>query len=279
MTPSHGPRAGIEPGLTISELMAPVPLSIPFDVPLREALRRMDEYDIRHLPVLRDGVLIGVLSDRDLLEATGLLSSRDGEVGAEAMLVLDGLQHDPVTVAPEDPATRAAELMLEWTVGCLPVLRGRTLVGLVTETDLMQAFASFAHFGGATPEQDPPVERVMTPDPVVVDRGATLAEAARAMAAGRFRHVPVVEDDVLLGLLSDRDLRLAAGRDEPDDARVADLMATEVVTTEPGAPLSQAARRMVEHRISALPVEDERSRLVGILSATDVLEHCARVLG
>lgn len=96
----------------------------------REAYKLMRDGRFRHLPVLEAGRLVGILSDRDLrpvLLSPGLAHARVSELMSE----------DLTTVAPDAPVEDAASLLVVKKIGCLPVLEGDRLVGIVTETDLL----------------------------------------------------------------------------------------------------------------------------------------------
>ena len=94
---------------------------------------------IRHVPVENDeGQLVGLVSHRSLLR---LLADGARDRDAEPITVARIMKATPVTATPETPTLRAMELMREHKVGCLPVLRGGKLVGLVTEKDLIRVAA------------------------------------------------------------------------------------------------------------------------------------------
>lgn len=101
---------------------------------------------VRHIPVVRGGTLVGVVTERDLLRTS---LSQLNAYGADARRAfLGGVQIDRVmsspaiTIGPGDPVEDAARVMAERKIGCLPVVdEGDHFVGLVTETDLLRHFA------------------------------------------------------------------------------------------------------------------------------------------
>ena len=114
-----------------------------------DSLRIVDEImqlgRVRHLPVVRRGELVGVVSQRDLLHAS--LSNVMGVATEEQTLFLEGvdicqvMSAPPISIGPEAPVQEAARIMAERKIGCLPVVEEGKLAGIVTETDLLRFFA------------------------------------------------------------------------------------------------------------------------------------------
>lgn len=120
---------------------------------------------------------------------------------------------------------------------------------------------------------DPTVEAWMTPRPIVIVRGQDVGAAARLLRACHIRHLPVMDGDTLVGILSLRDVLTV-----PPDAAVADVMTAPPETAAPETPLGRACERMLAGRLSALPVVDARGRLIGIFTATDGLRFATAAL-
>ncbi len=110
----------------------------------------------------------------------------------------------------------------------------------------------------------------MTHDPVVAHPEDKLSAVAEQMHEGHFRSVPVVSDDgTLIGIITDRDLRVHAGF--LDHAFVKDAMGEDLVTVTPSSSIREAARILRERKIGGLPVVED-GKLVGVLTVSDVLE-------
>jgi acetoin utilization protein AcuB len=88
----------------------------------------------RHLPVLEEGRLVGVLTDRDLRWATSSLCPAPLKLEDPVRMAMT---HPPVTVDPLDPVEDAARIMRERKIGCLPVMDGPDLVGILTGMDIL----------------------------------------------------------------------------------------------------------------------------------------------
>ncbi len=134
----------------------------------------------------------------------------------------------------------------------------------------------------------PAVADVMTPNPMTISPSNSLRTAKRLMEEGNFRRLPVVESGRLVGIITDRDLRLALNsplvlRDKWYDSYLLDHMAVEAcmtpnpVTITPDAPLDEAIRLIIERKFSGLPVVKE-GQVVGIITVTDLLEYLLHVL-
>lgn len=97
---------------------------------------------VRHLPILDDGKLVGVISQRDLFRSALAAALGYGTRAQKAMLktllVKDVMSDHLLTIGPDATVKEAAQLMVEKKIGCLPVLKDDVLVGLVTETDLLR---------------------------------------------------------------------------------------------------------------------------------------------
>ena len=97
---------------------------------------------IRHIPVVEDGRLVGLLSERDLIGAAatqifGLKQKRKSAL-LKTVLIKDVMKKRVITVKPDTPIKDAAQLMADKKIGCVPVIESGTLVGLLTTTDILR---------------------------------------------------------------------------------------------------------------------------------------------
>lgn len=114
------------------------------DQTLRDAVDLLRSKHIRHLPVVTDSGLIGIVTDRDVKRATpSLLSGIERE---EFDRVLDEtkvyqfMTRDPITVAPDMGLKSVVKIFIDRKVGALPVVADGQLVGIVSEIDLLRVF-------------------------------------------------------------------------------------------------------------------------------------------
>jgi acetoin utilization protein AcuB len=129
------------------DLMTPSPVTLGAGATAAEALTLCDEHEIRHVIVLEDGELVGVVSDRDLRDASPAVSaSADQKEALEKLRVRDIMTANPITVHPQDLVGFAAQEMYERKIDALPVISedgdDEELIGIVTSTDVMRALVT-----------------------------------------------------------------------------------------------------------------------------------------
>ena len=122
------------------------------------------------------------------------------------------------------------------------------------------------------------VRDVMSTDLVTVRPAESVRRAYEIMRDRRIRHLPVIENDRLVGILSDRDLRPILLSPGLTGASVAELMSEALTTIAPDASVEDAASLLVVRKIGCLPVV-EGDRLVGIVTETDLLAVLVELLG
>ena len=103
---------------------------------------------LRHVPVLENDELVAIVSQRDLFKAMMSSAMGYGEKARKAYLhsvrVKEIMTYPVVTVAPYTSVREAADLMLQKGIGCLPVIDGTKLVGIITKTDLLGCLRSLS---------------------------------------------------------------------------------------------------------------------------------------
>jgi len=148
ISPGRGSGAGrLAP--TVSDCMTRHPVTVKVNESLMDALTKMKKGHFRHLPVVdNDGRLIGMLSDRDLRVIRPFTARGDHDMGKEKLAKLSVDQaavFNPVAILYDANLQEAAELMLRWEVGALPVLSGDSyLIGIITYSDLLREFLTLS---------------------------------------------------------------------------------------------------------------------------------------
>ena len=131
--------------LTANDLMTSFPLTVTPGTTLREAVALMNEAETRQLPVVEEDMLVGIITDRDIrLMVNSPLDQNDP---IERIKLLDEhtvancMTHDPVTIPPDTPIYRVAQLLSIYKFGAFPVVKNGALIGIITITDLLNQMA------------------------------------------------------------------------------------------------------------------------------------------
>ncbi len=130
---------------TIRDIMTPEVTTLGRNDSLQLVKDIMTLGRVRHFPVVDDGKVVGVVSQRDLYRASLGSVMKYGEKAQRAFLegiaVKEVMSDPPITIAPHASVQEAARLMMEKKIGCLLVLEGSKLVGIVTESDMLKLVA------------------------------------------------------------------------------------------------------------------------------------------
>jgi len=132
--------------MRVSEWMTPAPVTVAPSTPVPKVQELMVRRRIRHLPVVEEGRLVGIITDRDVRTlqpspATSL-AAREVHYLFDRLTVHAVMTRPVLTVAPHELLAEAVRLMLENRIGGLPVVEGERLVGILTEVDLLRAFST-----------------------------------------------------------------------------------------------------------------------------------------
>lgn len=124
--------------MQVSDVMTRNPVTVEPDAPLEAAEELMRRGGFRHLPVISNGRLAGVVTERDVLPPPGLSSSTVAAHRGRA--VRSVMSTGVISIAPDDPLEEAARLLLDNKINCLPVVAGERLEGIVTGSDIFRSF-------------------------------------------------------------------------------------------------------------------------------------------
>ncbi len=125
-----------------------------------------------------------------------------------------------------------------------------------------------------------PVDEFTTPDPITADEDMAIDDLRRLMEEHGIRHLPVVRGDTVVGVISDRDVRLVSGLTvaEKLQVRAADIMAADPLTVRASTSLDEVAYVMSEKKVGSVLVEDQDGRFIGIFTATDALNALVEIV-
>ncbi len=124
--------------MLVENIMQTPVVTIGPDVSIAKALQVAGAHNIRHLPIVEDMKLVGIVSDRDLRDARpSSLENRDLEI-LEKIPVSRIMKSNVITIHPLDFFDEAVKLFHEHKIGCLPVVSNGMLAGIVSETDILR---------------------------------------------------------------------------------------------------------------------------------------------
>ena len=133
------------------------------------------------------------------------------------------------------------------------------------------------------------VKNRMTTEVITLNPDQTLLKTMTLIQKKTIRHLPVVQEGKVVGMVTERDIRKAGASDSSslsifelnylmDQIKVSSFMSKKVISVSPDEPIEAAAKLIYDHKIGALPVVDE-NRLVGLITSSDILETFIEVLG
>ena len=190
--------------LHISSVMVKDVFTVPETMQLDEVAKLMLENGIGSVPVMDcDGNMVGIVSKADFVTlAVG--------IAFDKITVKEIMTKDLTVVSPTERLVHARRLMMENHVGRLPVVDEEKLVGMLTSKDLMRAFIDFRK---NVPEKyqksqikEVLVEYIMSSNPTVTSRDATITEVAKIMIETGYNGLPVVEGNEVVGIITQTDI-------------------------------------------------------------------------
>lgn len=260
------------------DIMRPARWTIGPDDTLSRAERIMARRRLHELLVVDAGGLVGLLAERDILDYR---ASSEPSADWWRTPVRTAMQTVPATAGPDESVAAAIDRLAKSPVDVLPVVEHGFLIGQITAIDLFEA-ERFPRESGVPPLT---AGDAMTEPAVSVNPTDSLLDAAKLMVDHQVRHLPVVENDEVVGMLSDRDIRTLVGDpvryiesregDGGPDLSVRDAMVPAVLTVHANRPLREVANELADEKVGALPIVDLDGKLIGIVSYVDALRALA----
>jgi CBS domain-containing protein len=278
--------------MNVADIMSSPVYVINADEPVSHARKLMLRHRISTLLVLNEGKMVGIVTKSDianrLAQAEPLWRRRPIDQVPIKLLMTESV----ITIYPEASISQAAALMLENRVHNIPVVKN-DIVGIVTRTDLVRYVAENEE------EIKTKIPKLMTEDIVSVHRHHTINHVIDEMNRNEIERV-IVKDDAgkPVGIISRKDLALnlltdfqgelstknikMTRKSSPGGQKTyryvkevpltaEDIMVSPIVSIDVNETVSNAAKKMIEEGLTALPVSDGED-IVGILSRTDIMK-------
>ncbi|HUS73083.1 MAG TPA: CBS domain-containing protein [Sedimentisphaerales bacterium] len=312
----------------VKDMMTECVKALTLDDTIEMCIKFMKEHHVRHIPVVdnptgedEQQTFVGIVSQRDVFRQISPYLGKVGEADSDSEALKQPLvrfvTRDPKSVSPETSIQEMISIMVDNRINMMPVLVDRDIVGIVTSTDILKLFIRldtirqlcsktgktderkrFVDLLSGNSDKVMPafstvlrvVEDVMTEQVVYLEEQESLAKAMEVMQKGKFRHVPIVDEQKkLVGVISDRDVLrylpyLRPGAESfhnrlfdvaPNNAATQQslhqIMTRDVTCVLPSCDFYTAVKMLYEMNISCLPVTDDDKKLVGIVTVTDVM--------
>jgi CBS-domain-containing membrane protein len=266
--------------MKIKNLMTEDLITIDKDQNLTDAIKLMRKHKISRLPVLNTNQdhkkeLVGIISERDIADKIG--SSKFEKKPISRAHISSVMVKDVLTVDEDTSLIDVAKLMLSNGIGSLPVMDNEeNLVGIVSKADFLE-MASGKAFDKI------PIKDVMSTNITSIDSSERVVHARRLMIDSKRGRLPVINDGVLVGMITSKDLIrvfIDIKKNIPDNHQktklkevlVEDIMSANPLSANENESISKVDNLMIETGFNGLPVIDSGDMVVGIITQTDILK-------
>lgn len=244
--------------VAVAHVMSKNVATIAPDETVVSAAKMMSERKISCLAVMDDGKVAGILTETDMLRKVASNGKRFYQTR------LDQIMTFPVeSVSPDISVLEASEIMAQKRIRRLPVLEREELVGIVTQTDLVQSLASYGVWKD--------VSEIMSCDTASIGANASIAEAAEVMTSQKTSCIVVLNGDHAVGILTEKDMlrRVVALQRDPARVKMREVMSSPVRSIPANCSVFSASKMMQEMNVRRLLVM-EAKRLYGVVTQTDI---------
>jgi CBS domain-containing protein len=261
----------------VKDIMKEEVVHVDKDQNIQDALKLMKKHKISRLPVVNINTdhireLVGIVTEKDI--ALRLGSSKYGNLPPSHFHVSTVMKQDPIVIESNQNIGIAAQTMIKNKIDGMPVINDCEIVGMLTKTDFLEICKG-------KPFNATSIADRMETNLVTVSSSDRLVHARRCLIDKEVGRLPVVEEDILEGIITAKDVAKAMISfrkivpDKYKNARIRNLLVGDVMTQnvkviDGESTLDQAATIMLENRISGIPVELD-GMLKGIITKTDLI--------
>lgn len=122
------------------------------------------------------------------------------------------------------------------------------------------------------------VEEFTTPSPLTINPGTTISEITTLMRNNGIRHLPVIDSGIPVGIISDRDVKLASSFANAKELRAEEIMSTNPYTVSPSTNLDEVAFEMSKNKFGCAIVQEDNGEIYGVFTSTDALNALIEIL-
>ncbi len=257
-------------------LQSEIKLTIDKNQSITDALNLMDKNNLSILLCTSNEQLAGMITERDIAEKLG--SSKSKQLSPSQIHVSGVMTYNPKVISPDTSVEEAAELMDRFKITGLPVLKDKTLIGFVSQNEIISLCIKFTMIKA---------KDLMLPIKIEVSVEDRLVYARKLMFENKFGSLLVIDGGKVVGVVSEGSLaRSFANFRETvpakhQEERIRYLLVRDgmkqldaYLTVE--SSIADAAKMMLEKGVRALPIIDENERLLGIVTKGDLTRFIAR---
>jgi len=261
-------------------------VTLPPTTNIMGTVKTMLKYGFRRVPIADAGTnrLVGIITSLDIVDFLGgglrhnIVKNRyKGNLAAAINEdVREIMKKDVVSLGVNDNISSAIRTMIEKNIAGIPIVDDdNVVVGIVSERDFVRTVADIT--------TSKPVNKYMSDTVVTASPDISVGEATRTMIEKGFRRIPIVKEDVLLGIVTASDIMRYLGSGEifqklmtgdVSDAfqvPLKSLILRDIVWTNSGIDIGEAAALMLKNKVGALPIIDD-GELCGILTERDIIK-------
>lgn len=261
-------------------------VTLPPTTNIMGTVKTMLKYGFRRVPIADAGTnrLVGIITSLDIVDFLGgglrhnIVKNRyKGNLAAAINEdVREIMKKDVVSLGVNDNISNAIKTMIEKNIGGIPIVDDdNVVVGIVSERDFVRTVADIT--------TSKSVNKYMSDKVVTASPDISVGEATRTMIEKGFRRIPIVKEDVLLGIVTASDVMRYLGSGEifqklmtgdVSDAfqvPLKSLILRDIVWTNSGIDIGEAAALMLKNKVGALPIIDD-GELCGILTERDIIK-------
>ena len=264
-------------------------ITLPPTTNIMGTAKTMLKYGFRRVPIADAGTnrLEGIITSLDIVDFLGgglrhnIVKNRyKGNLAAAINEdVREIMKEDVVSLGVNDTISNALKTMIERNIGGIPIVdNDNAVVGIVTERDFVRTVADIT--------TSKSIKEYMSNKVVTASPDISIGEATRTMIEKGFRRIPIVKEDVLLGIVTASDIMRYLGSGEifqklmtgdVSDAfkvPVKSLILRDIIWTNSSIDIGEAAASMLKNKVGALPIIDD-GELCGILTERDIIKALA----